>query len=390
MLPEQTIMNSLIDIVVRGEGEESFLKIVTALKCGNSLNDIPNIWWKDNDKVYSTPTDGLINLDNLPPLPYQLLDFEKYIEIPQTNLPNCKRIIEVYTERGCCHRCGFCYNINMHQCKWRALAASKVVEQIECLVKNFALDGINFNADNFFVDKKRVADICAGIIKRKIKISWQAGCRIDYFARYDNSFIDLLIKSGCRKLNFGLESGSQRILNLIQKDMNLDDVFKVNAKLKKWQIRVDYDIMAGFPEETKEEVLQTYKIMFRLHHEYPKATFFGPYIYTPYPGTPLYDKCLEMGFNPPERLEDWANFEWCGKTYLSFINPSYSKWLKKSASILRLSFIHVKGLQWMGWWFKVRAKIIIKFNIIGPIPEEKVIHFAKIIIAFVKKLLRVK
>jgi len=150
MLPEQTIMNSLIDIVVRGEGEESFLKIVTALKCGNSLNDIPNIWWKDNDKVYSTPTDGLINLDNLPPLPYQLLDFEKYIEIPQTNLPNCKRIIEVYTERGCCHRCGFCYNINMHQCKWRALAASKVVEQIECLVKNFALDGINFNADNLF------------------------------------------------------------------------------------------------------------------------------------------------------------------------------------------------------------------------------------------------
>lgn len=392
MLPEQTVENNLVDIVVRGEGEESFLKIVTALKHGSSLKDIPNVWWKENSRIYSSPKEQFVNLNNLPLLPYRLLDCEKYINIKRSSHPNCKRIFDLNTDRGCPHRCGFCYNININDQKWRGLTAPKVIEQLEYLVKEFSLDGVNLLADNFFVDQKRVIDICTEIIKRRIKITWHADCRIDYFARYDNSFIDLLKRSGCKLLTFGIESGSRRILNLMNKDISLDEVFKANEKLSKWQIGVSYHFMAGFPEETKEDLLQTYKVMLKLYDQYPNATFLGPSIYTPYPGTPLYYKSLEMGFKPPEKLEDWARFGWDEKTCLPFIKPSYSKWLMKSVDVVKSANVikRVSGLRLMGWWFRIRTKIIIKFNIIGPQPEARLIHFAGVIVAFAKKLLKLK
>ena len=302
MLPEQTIKNDLVDVVVKGEGEEAFLKIVTTMKYGNSLKNIPNVWWKENGKICSNPMAQFIDLNNFNSLPYHLLDCEKYIKIERAYFPGCRRTFELHTDRGCPHRCGFCYNININGHKWRCFTASKVIEQIECLVKKFSLDGINFVADNFFVDKQRVADICNEIIKRKIKIAWHADCRIDYFAGYDDSFIALLKESGCKVLTFGVESGSQRILNLIHKDINLDKVFKVNEKLKKWQMGVYYHFMAGFPGETKEDLLETYRVMLELHDKYPRARFYGPSIYTPYPETPLYHRCIEMGFKSPEDL----------------------------------------------------------------------------------------
>ena len=187
-----------------------------------------------------------------------------------------------------------------------------------------------------------------------------------------------------------MESGSQRILNLIHKDINLDKVFKVNEKLKKWQMGVYYHFMAGFPGETKEDLLETYRVMLELHDKYPRARFYGPSIYTPYPETPLYHRCIEMGFKSPEDLGSWARFEWDEKTCLPFITPGHSKWLIKSVDIVRRICIQAKALRWVGWWFRLRTKVMIKFNIIGPYPEEKLIYFVKAILIFTRKLFRVK
>jgi len=389
MLPEQTIKNNLVDIVVKGEGEESFLRIVTALKCRESLNNIPNVWWKEGSTVHSNDMSRrFININEISPLPYHLLNCESYINVKRSSHPNCKRIFDLHTDRGCPHRCGFCYNINMNERIWRAFTADRIVEQIEYLIKNFSLDGINFLGDNFFVDKKRVIDICNEIVKRNIKFIWHADCRIDYFAKYDNSFIDLLKKSGCKVLTFGVESGSQKILNLINKDINLDDVFKVNEKLKKWQIGVNYHFMAGFPEETKEDLIQTYRVMLKLCDKYPGALFLGPSIYTPYPGTPLFDKCIEMGFGPPDKLEDWAEFGWTENTRLPFIEPNYSRWLMRTVNVVNGVNVlkRIFDLKWIRQWFKIRIKFIIEFNIIGPQVEERLINLAETVITIIKNL----
>lgn len=391
ILPEQTLKNRLIDIVVKGEGEKTFLKIINTLRQSKSLKDIPNISYKENDKIYSNPNEEFIDLNDLSQLPYHLLDCEKYITEKRAYLPNCRRIFDINTDRGCPYRCGYCYNASMSKNKWRALSASKIVEQIEYIVEKFALDGVNFVSDNFFVDQKRITDICSEIIKRKIRIYWRACCTIRCFAKYDDSFIDLLKESGCYGLGLGVESGSQRVLDLIQKDVTLDEVLLANRKLKNNNLIAHYYFMIGFPGETKEEVLETYKLMMEIYKEYPKAILYGPYIYLQYPGTPLYYKCIEMGFKPPEKLEDWIDIGWERQEWnafnLPYLPPHYSKWLKKSASIVIRSFSYPK---WVHWWFRIRMEIMVKFGIIGPQPEEWVIRSIKSIIIFVKKKMMIK
>jgi len=160
MLPEQTVKNDLVDIAVRGEGEDPFLEIVNALKDKRPLLDIPNVFWKENSKIYSNPKDEFIDLNSLERAPYHLLDYERYITMKRSYFPDCKRILDLHTDRGCPHRCGFCYNIEINKRKQRSLSASGVVEQIDFFTKEFSLDGINFIADNFFTDRKRVVEVC--------------------------------------------------------------------------------------------------------------------------------------------------------------------------------------------------------------------------------------
>lgn len=386
MLPEQTIKNDLIDILLTREGEESFLQVVNAIQQGRSLKDIAGSWYKEDGRIYTGPESQFVELNNQPyPLPYHLIDIERYINIKRPYLPDCKRTFELNTDRGCPHRCTFCYNINVNKCKWRPLSCANVIKQIEYLVDNFGLDGIDFVADNFFVDKKRVTEICTELIKRKIKITWHTDCRIDYFSKYEDSFIELLKESDCKVLTFGVESGSQRILNSIYKDITLDEILLVHKKLKKWGILPSYHFMAGFPGETKVDLLATYETMIRLYDQNPKTTLIGPSIYTPYPGTPLYFKCVEMGYQPPQKLQDWAILDGIVDPNMPFRNPIYSRWLINSVAIVqRISH----NYKWSRWWFRLRTKIIIKFKIVGPAPEEKIISLVKIIANFSRRLFK--
>lgn len=387
MLPEQTLKDEFVDLVVRGEGEESFLKIVRVLENGGSFKDIPNVWCKEKTIAHPCHKDHFIDLNNLPLPAYDLLDCERYIKKKPSYLFDCRRVLPVHTDRGCPHRCGFCYNLNVNKSKWRSFSASRIIEQIEYLVRDFLVDGIDFIGDNFFVSKRRVAEVCTELIKRNIKVSWHADCRIDYFVKYEDSFIELLERSGCKALTFGVESGSEKVLGLIDKDIKLDDVFKVNRRLKRSRIWAGYHFMAGFPGETKEDLRQTYKMMLKLYDQYPSANFLGPSIYTPYPGTTLYHKAVKTGFQPPRKLVDWAKFDWYQNPSLSFNGADYSRgWLMRSANIARRGTLVFKRMPWIGWWYRLRTRIIIKFSLIGPQPEEMLIRLA----CFLRKRLRLR
>ncbi len=379
ILPEQTLQNSLIDIVVRGEGENAFLQVVNALNEGNALKGIGNVWYKVNGEIYSNPDGPFIDLGSQRPFwSYPLVDYERYIN-SSYNFLGCKRYFELNTDRGCPHNCAFCYNLNFNKGRWRALSAPRIVEQLKYLTRTFAVDGVNFTSDNFFTDKKRIHDLCDGIIKERIKVAWKADCRVDYFAGYEDSFLELLKRSGCKTLSFGVESGSQRIIDSIDKDIRLEDVFKVNEKVKKWGLGANYYFMVGFPGETKKDVLETYKVMMELYLRNPGVKFLGPKIYTPFPGTPLYEKCVRSGFKPPQKTEDWVSFDWrTEESHLPLFAPRYTKWMKKSVSVSNYFFMN--DFKLLRWWFKLRVQIMIKFGIIGLLPERKILQIARMIL----------
>lgn len=329
LLPLQTLNNEVVDIVVVGEGEEKFLRIVESLKNNASLQHIKGIMYKQNGQVqYTEPEENFLDMDKLPIPAYELIDFEYYSAQKRRFMGEKKRVIDFNPARGCPHRCAFCYNIKFNRRKWRMMGAENILDAVAEIKRRYNVDAINFVADNFFVDKDRVYNICKGIIDRKFDISWHSDIRIDTFLHYEDELVKLLKESGCTTLTFGVESGSNRMLKLIQKDITVEDVLKAHQKAKDFGFILNYHFMVGFPEETKKDIIETMKLIRTLKRD-KNVTIYGPGTYVPYPGTPLYERCLELGFVPPNRLEDWIDYDFDELSKLTWFSKDFKNYLRE-------------------------------------------------------------
>lgn len=305
LMPDQTIKNESIDIIVKGEGEITFKELVNALRSGSPLKEIKGISWKDGKEVYHNPERGFLDLDDLPPAAYHLVDMEKYI-LPQ--VPGRKRSLDVYTSRGCPHSCIFCYNKSFNRSEYRVKDIDIVVREIKWLVKRYNLDSVYINDDNFFVDIERADYFCRRLIDEKAVSSWGCqGVRIDSLDKID---FDLLERSGCRQLYVGIESGSEKILRFIKKQITIKQIKDIVDRFSKSKIIAHYNFMVGYPIEGPEELFETIELADYIMKADPKAYFSSFHIITPYPGTEFYDIVQRYGFKPPLELEEWAGIRW--------------------------------------------------------------------------------
>lgn len=338
LLPEQTIESEWVDAVVVGEGEETFLELVRSIEIGEPLEGVEGICYKRRGQAILTGRSPSFDLNKMSPLPYHLLDVKDYLINP---LRTKGQSLPIITSRGCPSRCGYCYNVKFNCRLWKPISPQKVVEEIKYLVDSFGVDGVFLLDDNFFVDKKRVIEILLLLESENLRVNiHNANCRVDYLAECDEKFLEMLRRGGVRQLFVGVESGSDEVLRGIRKDITVEQVHTVNRKLKAADIIPVYSFMAGFSFEGVEDVKQTLGLMTRLADENPHALFYKLSLYTPYPGTELYELCLEEGMSFPESLEGWADFSY-DRVNLSLLDRKKSKFLKK-ASLLS-GFIDVKG-----------------------------------------------
>lgn len=302
LLPEQTASHGYVDIVVRGEGELIVKDLANALALNRPLDDVAGITYSVNAAIKSNPDGKVIDLDEIPiVLPYDLLQMNKY--------PSFKAgRFHIQTSRGCPHRCGFCYNSNFNHNRWRGKSAKRVLNEIEYIIGKYPhvkiIDPID---DNVFVDEFRVKKICLGIIDRKLPIQWRANCRFDYLANYDKDFLELLAKSGCVELDFGGESGSDRIQQLICKDVTADEMLKSVDNLRRYAPSIEPYVswMSGLPGETDEDLAQTFDLMDKMSEVNPKTQHYGIFVYTPFPSPVM--EYLPPEFTAPETLEEWSS-----------------------------------------------------------------------------------
>jgi anaerobic magnesium-protoporphyrin IX monomethyl ester cyclase len=304
LLPEQTAANDLVDIAVRGEGELIIKDVANALAMNQPLDSVAGITYTLNGLVVNNPDGKIIDLDAIPiDLPYELLQLERYPSFKSGRF-------HVQTSRGCPHRCGFCYNSIFNKNRWRGKSARRVLDEIEHIVKKYPhikiIDPID---DNVFVDKYRVKEMCQGIIDRKLAVQWRANCRFDYLATYDKSFLELLAKSGCVELDFGGESGSDRLQQLICKDVTAQEMLQSVANLKRWAPTIEPYVswMSGLPGETDKDLAETFDLMDSLRKVNPKTQHYGIFVYTPFPSTVM--QYLPPEFTPPQSLEEWGSIE---------------------------------------------------------------------------------
>lgn len=337
LLPDETIQNEFIDIIVIGEGDKKFSEIVDCIVDGKSLKDTKSIVYKENKEIHHTEKENFLDMNQLPIPNYKLIDVEYYKKANKSFFGGTKGYLDLNVDRGCPFRCGFCYNIKFNERKWRAINAEKILDTIEILIKEYNVDAINFVSDNFFVNRSRVLTLCQGLIDRNINITWHADIRIDEFLRYDDNTILLMKKSGCYAMTFGVESGSDRILKLINKDITTEDVLKAHNRAMSFGFTINYHFMIGFPDETKDDMMKTIKLAIMLCRN-KNCSIYGPSVYTPYPGTPLFDRCCELGFIPPHCLEDWIYYDWDKTPNLPWFGKDLKNFMMDVVSLCEPAF----------------------------------------------------
>lgn len=311
ILPEQTVRNSYINIVVRGQGEVTFKELIEAFYEKKDWRNIKGTIYKMGGNIISNPDREFEDINNFEDMPYELLDMEKYIHVSRIGL----RTIEYVSSQGCTFDCRFCVEPKIYGRKWYALKAERVVNEIEKLVKNYGVDSLLLQDTNFFLDEDRVVRICEGLISRGTKINWgDANGRAPQIVRYDRKSWGLIKKSGCRNILIGAESGLQCVLDSLGKKARTEDNIESADICARYGISVTYSMMVGLPPDEKQGVttrdeLEAIISLSRKIISGSKSHIIMIFAYTPYPGTVLYEKSLESGFDPPTCLEDWGGIE---------------------------------------------------------------------------------
>lgn len=306
LVPGSTAQHPLVDIVVMGEGESGMRRLVEAFEKKLDWRKLPDICFVgDGGTVVKngTGTDpkGFVKQEDLPPLPYDLLDVEKYISGPLI-FGKKVRALPYISSMGCPFACTFCCQPVLSSRRWRKQTPELLVERTFALKERFKLDAIEFHDEEFFVDRRRgarIAELIGG------SYEWYVQTRMDDLLAMD---LDYLERNGLRVVQPGLETGSPRILDMIKKEETLDDFYQANAKLAKTGIRSTYNFMMGYPTETVDDLVSTVDLALRLLDENPNASVSGFYVYVPYPGAELFEIAIKDGFEEPKSLEEWSIF----------------------------------------------------------------------------------
>ncbi len=309
ILTEQTVESGHVDVVCVGEGDLTFMALVEGYQAKTPLNQIEGIAFKNNGQTVITPARSLIDIEELLPVPWELVEVDKYIH-RDFYVKGVNRSLDIgQTSRGCPYQCGFCVSASLRQRKWRAMSAEKALETIIEPVRRFKLEAIWIRDDEFYINRDRAHKICEGIIASGLKIRWYtSGTRVNVFNKSTDEEIILMKRSGADTLKFGAESGSNRILELMQKGIRVEDTIEANLKAKRCGITPAFALMIGFPTETFDEMNKTIDLYVRLKKDNAQAQFEVISPFLPFPQTPLYDLAIKMGLKPPQSLEGWTDW----------------------------------------------------------------------------------
>lgn len=324
--PAQVLDNQFVDVVVIGEGEETFAELVEALESGACLGSVKGIAFKENGEHCFTESRPFIDLNKYPAPAYHLVDMNHYNE----QIFGVNHML-VICSRGCIYDCAYCWDPVFYQRKYRAMDPDNVLDLMSRVVRDYGKTGFIFGDDNFFIDLDWAHNVLEKIVRSDLDIHiGKQFIRADTLCRLDKDFLDLIAKAGVTRFTIGAESGSPRILKMIKKRITVEEILESNRKLIGSTIQPSFMFMMGLPTETPEELGASVKLADRLMKENPDSSR-GFNRYTPFPGTELYEKIVKMGFKDPERLEDWGKV-----SYRSI--PGDSPWIlpetKKLVSIL--------------------------------------------------------
>ncbi len=295
-LPSSKLYESGYSIICYGEGEKTIVELIKAFENGSSLKNIKGISYCSNGKEIKTPPRDLIkNLDDIPFPARSLLDMEKYLRIWKEKMGVA--VTQIISSRGCPFSCRFCDRTTFGG-RIRFMSPPRIIEEMRSLYESFGAEMIWFEEDLFTVNRKRVLDFCKLMEEELPGKRWGAHSRVDTI---DLEMLTQMKKAGCTDLFFGVESGSQKILDILGKGFTVGQIEKAFRLAKKVGINTEMYLIIGVPGETQEDIDITKRMIAKLE---PSSLDISSL--TPIPGTEIY----EMTKHLIDKEIDFINFDY--------------------------------------------------------------------------------
>lgn len=292
LMPMDVIKRAEVDFVVQGEGELSLVQLCNCLdkRAGADLNQVKGLFYKKDGQVAQNKPNEFINdLNALPIARRDLLLFPKIYNSDSYN--------KIMASRGCPYDCSFCSSPAIWKRKVRYRSPEKIIQELSYLRREFNVHRFSFWDDTFTANKKRVLEFCDLLIKNNCRLAWSCYVRANTI---DTETLSHLKRAGCYAVSMGIESGSDRVLNLMKKGITVDMVRRATRLIREEGLLLSSFWMMGLPFEKEEDMLSTINLMKELNLDHINFCTF-----VPEPMTELYRICIEEGLL--EKDVDWAS-----------------------------------------------------------------------------------
>lgn len=292
-VPEHTLRNSPFDMLVLGEGEETFIRLARAIFAGHRWQDIPGLAYLDSGNFKSSGLSARNKkVDDIALPDWDSFPIEEYISRHQINGANLGRSMPLLATRGCPYQCTFCSSPGMWTTRYITRNPQKVVDEIELYARKYKVVNVDFQDLTAVVKRQWVISFCQELLARKLGVTWQmpSGTRSEVF---DAEVADLLYRSGCRALAFAPESGAPEILAKIKKQVDLDNMLTSMRIAVRRGFTLSCFIVIGFPDDTADTLRKSLSLIRRMAvlgvHDVAVTKF------VPYPGSALFKRLQAEG-----------------------------------------------------------------------------------------------
>jgi len=306
LVPEDVMRCSQIDLAVRGEGEETIVRLLWALRTGASLRGIAGLVFREAGRVVANPPAA--SLEDLDALPFPHEHAAEVLHGVDRYPPEA--FSHVLATRGCPFRCLFCGSRHIWGRRVRFRSARNVAEQIASLQRR-GVQTVHFDDDTFGIRKDYIARLCEELRSRCPQVRWSCEMHVNLV---EPDVIRLMKSAGCERVQLGIESGSDAILRSIRKGFTIDRALRAVEVIRRQGLEVETFFMVGLPDETRRTLAETMRVIRKLDGRVCYS------IFTPYPGTEAYELCKARGLIGPDfdvALHNHQSPKNCFCSYLS-------------------------------------------------------------------------
>ena len=292
MQPEIILKEDYVDAVSIGEGEYTFRELIEVIEGKRPLSSVLGLAYKEKGKMKRTEDRPFIDLAELPMTDYSLINVEKYLQ-PYLG---CKKLMYIYSSKGCPCRCSFCPNPCFHKSTYRKRPNEIVIKEIKYLIDNYGMDGVYFSDELWCASRKEMLDFCKRVKENDLHFRWSIQSRVGLFSKEDYEFMH---SCGLCAVMFGVESGSRERLKEIHKAINYDRIIPFFEEIKGVGITTIASFIIGYPGETEEQLRDTVNLIQNM-----SASLTPVYHLTPLPGTEIFNQVVSEGkYKAPTTLK---------------------------------------------------------------------------------------